>query len=28
MHVHSKLILACEGIPDLWIACQKPLYTL
>jgi hypothetical protein len=28
MHVHSKLILACEGIPDLRIACQKPSYTL
>jgi hypothetical protein len=28
MHVYSKLILACEGIPDLWIACQKPSYTL
>jgi hypothetical protein len=28
IHVYSKLILACEGIPDLWIACQKLLYTL
>jgi hypothetical protein len=28
MHVYSKLILAYEGIPDLWIACQKPSYTL
>jgi hypothetical protein len=21
IYVYSKLILACEGIPDLWIAC-------
>ena len=28
MHVHSKLILASEGIPDLRIACQKPSHTL
>ena len=28
MYVHSKLILACEGVPDLRTACQKPLYTL
>ena len=28
IHVHSKLILACEGVPDLRTACQKPSYTL
>jgi hypothetical protein len=28
IHIYSKLILTYKGIPDLWIACQKLLYTL